>query len=136
MYKIDNPDTFRKNIGHKFNLFIEDEKIAMNLEKGVYNYAIKEATSKKIIKKWENVYFTQLYLDRLRSIYLNLKNNADLISQIKSHDITPQNLAFMTGLGTCAPVVPTRLTHVGRPTIGPKTIAARSRELLTGIDSR
>jgi hypothetical protein len=96
MYKIDNPEIFRKNISGKFKVFVDDEKASLNLEKGVYNYAIKEATSKKIIKKWENPYFAQLYLDRLRSIYLNLKNNSELVSQIKSHDITPQNLAFMT----------------------------------------
>jgi transcription elongation factor S-II len=96
MYKIDNPETFRKNITGKFRVFVDDEKASLNLEKGVFNYAIKEATSKKIIKKWENPYFAQLYLDRLRSIYLNLKNNTELVSQIKSHDITPQNLAFMT----------------------------------------
>jgi transcription elongation factor S-II len=96
MYKIDNPETFRKNISEKFKVFVVDEKTSLNLEKGVYNYAIKEATSKKIIKKWENPYFAQIYLDRLRSIYLNLKNNAELVSQIKSREITPQNLAFMT----------------------------------------
>lgn len=96
MYKIDNPETFRKNISEKFKVFVVDEKTSLNLEKGVYNYAIKEAASKKIIKKWENPYFAQIYLDRLRSIYLNLKNNAELVSQIKSREITPQILAFMT----------------------------------------
>jgi transcription elongation factor S-II len=96
MYKIDNPETFRKNITGKFKVFVEDDKMALNLEKGVFNYAIKEASSKKIIKKWENPYFTQLYLDRLRSVYLNLKNNENLVSQIKTHEVTPQAFAFMS----------------------------------------
>jgi transcription elongation factor S-II len=74
---------------------IGDDNLSVNLEKGVFNYAIKEANSKKIIKKWENPYFVQLYLDRLRSLYLNLKNE-ELLSQLKNKDITPQSLAFMT----------------------------------------
>jgi transcription elongation factor S-II len=74
---------------------IGDDNLCANLEKGVFNYAIKEATSKKIIKKWENPYFVQLYLDRLRSLYLNLKNE-ELLAQLKNKEITPQSLAFMT----------------------------------------
>ena len=37
-------------------------------------YAYKEAKRKKILKKWDNKKFLQLYMDRLRSIYINLKN--------------------------------------------------------------
>jgi hypothetical protein len=48
--------------------------LSTNLEKGIYNYAIKEANSRMIIKKWENTKFTQLYIDRFRTIFLNLKN--------------------------------------------------------------
>jgi transcription elongation factor S-II len=69
--------------------------LSVNLEKGIYNFAIKEASNRKIIKKWENPHFAQLYLDRLRSIYINLKNK-DLLVHLKNNEITPQVLAFMT----------------------------------------
>ena len=95
MYKISNSDNFRNNIRTKMMAIIGDDNLCANLEKGVFNYAIKEATSKKIIKKWENPYFVQLYLDRLRSLYLNLKNE-ELLAQLKNKEITPQSLAFMT----------------------------------------
>jgi len=95
MYKISNSDNFRNNIRTKMLTIIGDDNLSVNLEKGVFNYAIKEANSKKIIKKWENPYFVQLYLDRLRSLYLNLKNE-ELLSQLKNKEITPQSLAFMT----------------------------------------
>jgi len=95
MYKITNPDTFRKNICTKLEPIFGDENMAINLEKGVYNYAIKEANGRKIIKKWDNPYFTQLYLDRLRSVHCNLKNKT-LLDQVKNKDITAQSLAFMT----------------------------------------
>ena len=90
-----NPDTFRKNVRKRMMSLLDDESMSTNLEKGVYNYCIKEANSKKIIKKWDNPYFKQLYIDHLRSIFSNLKND-DLLQQIKNHDILPQNVAFMT----------------------------------------
>ena len=95
MYKISNPDSFRKNISVKFTAIFGDETMSINLEKGVYNYSIKEANSKKIIKKWDNPYFVQLYLDRLRSVHINLKNDK-LLEQVKTNEITAQALAFMT----------------------------------------
>jgi len=95
MYKISNSDNFRNNIRTKMMAIIGDDNLSVNLEKGVFNYAIKEANSKKIIKKWENPYFVQLYLDRLRSLYLNLKNE-ELLAQLKNKEINPQSLAFMT----------------------------------------
>jgi DNA-directed RNA polymerase subunit M/transcription elongation factor TFIIS len=95
MHKITNPEIFRKNVSKKINEILEDDKQSINLEKGVFNYAIKEAGSRKIIKKWENPLFVQIYIDRLRSIYINLKNS-DLLNVLKKNEITAQTLAFMT----------------------------------------
>jgi DNA-directed RNA polymerase subunit M/transcription elongation factor TFIIS len=94
-YKISNPEEFRKNICEKIKVILEDNELTINLEKGVFNYAIQEATYKKIIKKWENPLFVQLYIDRLRTIYINLKNE-NILNQLKSKEITPQIVAFMT----------------------------------------
>jgi transcription elongation factor S-II len=95
MPTIENPSVFRKNICDKLIPIIGDELLCINLEKGVFNYALKEGTSQRIIKKWDNPIFVQLYLDRLRSIYMNLKNE-DLLLKLKNEEITPQTLAFMT----------------------------------------
>jgi DNA-directed RNA polymerase subunit M/transcription elongation factor TFIIS len=95
MYVIENPETFRQNVRAKLSLVIHDDVITTNIEKGVYNYAIKEANSKKIIKKWNNPYFSQIYVDRLRTLYVNLKN-PDLLQQVLNKSITPQTLVFMT----------------------------------------
>ena len=93
--KIENPSVFRENIRKKFVLILEDADLSTNLEKGIFNFSIKEAGTRKIVKKWENPHFAQIYIDRLRSIYINLKN-AKLLEQIKTAEITPQSLAFMT----------------------------------------
>ena len=93
--KIANPEQFRLNIRGKLNLILENEKHSSNLEKGIFNYALKEATNRKVVKKWDNQYFVQIYLDRLRSIYLNLKN-PEILEQIKSEAIQAHTVAFMT----------------------------------------
>jgi transcription elongation factor S-II len=95
MRKIDNPETFRKNIRGKFQELLENEKKAINLEKGIYNYALKEATNRKVVKKWDNPYYIQIYLDRMRSIYLNLVKPA-LLQNVKDGTVTVKTLAFMT----------------------------------------
>ena len=100
VYIIENPEKFRSNVLNKLKenfgtINDENETFFINLEKGIYNYAIKEANTKKIIKKWDNIYFTQLYIDRLRSIFINLKN--PLFQElIKTDELTPQTIAFMT----------------------------------------
>jgi transcription elongation factor S-II len=91
----DKGKLFRSNIVDKMFSNITDKNNAINLEIGVFNYSLKEAKRKKILKKWENKKFQRIYLDRLRSIYTNLKNPL-LLDQINSNEITPQYLAFMT----------------------------------------
>ena len=95
MHLVNNPEQFRNNIVRKLTDIIGEDTISINLEKGIFNYAIKEGTSRKIIKKWDNPLFVQLYIDRLRSIFINLKN-AELLEQLVTKEITPQTLAFMT----------------------------------------
>jgi transcription elongation factor S-II len=91
------PQQFRINIKNKLSEKIGTQyiKVASNLEKAIFNYAIKEATQKKIIKKWENPYFKQLYVDRLRTIVNNLKHT-EIIQQLQSEELKPQVFAFMT----------------------------------------
>jgi len=95
MYNINNPDTFRENIRNQFNKTLKSNKKSTNLEIGIFNYCLKEATQKKIIRKWENKYFVQLYVDRFRTIYLNLKNKNILDKLIKS-EIAAEKFAFLT----------------------------------------
>jgi transcription elongation factor S-II len=98
--KIENPEQFRKNVRVKLAVYFEKEKYAINLEKGVHNWALKEATNKKVVKKWDNPFFVQIYLDRLRSIYINLKND-DLIKSVNNGDVKSQDIAFMTHQEFC-----------------------------------
>ena len=107
-YSVAKPDNFRFNVreklNHKLHLLdktieettkVKVNKLSVNLEKAVFNYAIKESSQRKIIKKWENPYFVQLYVDRLRTIFSNL-SNTEILMQLKTGELLPQTFAFMT----------------------------------------
>lgn len=96
MHTIPTPKKFRKNIRTRLNRFFNNESHARNLEKGIYNWSLHEATQRKIVKKWTNQYFVQIYLDHLRSIYVNLSNYTSLVEKITSNSILPHMLAYMT----------------------------------------
>jgi transcription elongation factor S-II len=93
--KIENPTEFRENIRKRLDEFLKNEKNSINLEKGIFNYSLKEATNRKVIKKWDNPYFVQIYKDRLWSIYSNLRNT-DLIELVNNGSIKSHSIAFMT----------------------------------------
>jgi transcription elongation factor S-II len=94
--KIENTTEFRSNIASRLNELLNNQLHSDNLEKGIFNYCVKESTQRKVIKKWDNPYFVQIYKDRLRSILINLKENPELITNISNGDIKAQDVAFMT----------------------------------------
>lgn len=92
---IENPDEFRKNIVNRLSSKNLNESSCENLEKGIYNFSLKEATNKKLTKKWDNPLFVRIYLDRLKTIYYNLDNKC-LIDMITSKKVRAHEVAFMT----------------------------------------
>jgi len=94
LQKIDNPDLFRSKIREKLNEKLQNEKNTLNLERGIFNYSLKEADRQKIVKKWDNKHFVQIYVDRLRSIVTNLSDN--IIQNINDGTVLPHVVAFMT----------------------------------------
>ena len=70
--RIEEPDQFRNNLKTQLNKFLKNKKISSNLEIAIYNNCIQQAKKKKIVRKWDNKYFVQLYIDRFRSIYSNI----------------------------------------------------------------
>ena len=95
MRKIENSIDFRQNIVINLKKILDDDTICSNLEKGIFNYTLEHAGKLNVVKKWDNNYFVKIYLDRLRTIYNNLKNevikNSMMDKTIKAH-----SLAFMS----------------------------------------
>ena len=97
---IPNPDTFRKNVRNKLESIINHPVKSTNLEIGIFNFALKEATARKVVKKCDNDHFVQLYVDRLRTIYINIKNN-NILKQLQDDTLMPQALAMMSHYEMC-----------------------------------
>ena len=95
MRQIKNVEDFRKNIVDNLNNILHDEMKSLNLEKGIFNFSLEHATKKNVVKKWENQYFVKIYLDRLKSIYINLKDE-HVLSLIIDEKIKPHKLAYMS----------------------------------------
>lgn len=90
------PKIFRQNIRRYFYEMMENKELASNIEIGIFNYTIKESKTQRIIRKWKNKTFANIYSGRLRTIIYNLKNNKQLLEQIKNGHITPESLGDMT----------------------------------------
>ena len=95
MRRVDNPDTFRENVRNHLQKILKSNKITINLEKGIFNYAIKKAEERNIVKKWYNPYFVQLYTDKLHMIFQNL-HHEPILKKLKYRNIKAHEFAFMT----------------------------------------
>lgn len=102
--QIANPDEFRKNVRSKLcERFVNTigmtqdaaENASLNLERGIYNFTLRESDTKNIVKKWDNGYFVQIYADRLRTVCINM-TNTHVGQMLTSKQIKPHELAFMT----------------------------------------
>jgi len=99
--KIADPTLFRNDLRKKVNKLVRNKKLTLNLEKGVYNYAIGIARERNVVRKWDNPHFQRIYIDRIRTIYANLSKksrvgNKNLVKRLRKGTITPQQLAFMS----------------------------------------
>ena len=104
MRTVENPEAFRSNVCKKLSILLDEGLSAQsieNMEKSIYNYCVRDAGARNIVKKWDNPFFVQLYLDKLRSIYINIKQSSEfkdklLTKQIKAHEVgnlTHQDMA-------------------------------------------
>ena len=96
MRSIENSDIFRENVRKQLYKIINDEKISINVEKGLVNYSIDISKERNIVRKWDNKYFVIIYLERLRTLIFNLKKNEKLLSNLQSKTIRAHKLPFMT----------------------------------------
>jgi transcription elongation factor S-II len=99
--KILDPETFRNNVRMKLNTIIRKKTISLNLEKGIFNYTIQTGRQKNIVRKWDNPIFAMIYIDKFKSLLLNLNSkssvhNSYLLKKIKNGNFKAHELAFMT----------------------------------------
>ena len=90
---VSDPVSFRQNNCESFKKFNLNDVKCKNLEISIFNFAISQASKNKIVKKWDNPYFVVLYVNRFRSIYMNLSNNnIEFLENIKKDIINKKDL--------------------------------------------
>lgn len=92
MITITNYIYFRNNIVQEINKYITQKTQSKNLEIGIFNWSLNHADKKNVIKKWDNKYFVQIYLDKFKMIMLNLQFNNKLIQSINNKEINSQTI--------------------------------------------
>ena len=97
MRKITDSKKTRSTLIDRLSTIVGSENnTALNIEKGIYNYTIDEATRKNLVKKWENVHFVEIYLTRFRTIFNNLRSSPYLLEQINARKWKPHEIAFLS----------------------------------------
>jgi len=88
MQTIVHPQDLRIKFRKALTTITENELLSENIEIGIYNYSIRQATEKKIVKQWSNPLFCEIYLSKMKSILYNI--NKELIQSMD----TPHLIAF------------------------------------------
>lgn len=79
-----------------FTNIVDCEILAKQLEEGLYNHTVKEANSRKVMISFNNPYFQLIYKDRLRIIWLHLKNHDKQIELLKKKKISVEQFSDFT----------------------------------------
>lgn len=89
MYIITDPVLFRKRCVLKIQETLENAFLSENIEIGIFNYSIQESKRRKVIRKWTNKFFTEIYLSKLKTVLSNISK--ELVATLKE----PHKIAFM-----------------------------------------
>jgi transcription elongation factor S-II len=95
MRAIENPSSFRKEVSNTLSKMLKHKIQSINIERGIFNYSIRIANDKHVVKKWENPYFVQIYIDRFRTVYTNLKDTL-LVERLNKGEIKSSEVGTMT----------------------------------------
>ena len=88
---IGDPIQFRANVRARLDTFVGES--ATNVEIGVYNATIQYCTQHRILKKWTNEAFEELYCAKLRTVFFNLQRSEELRTRAKAE---PDKIAFLS----------------------------------------
>ena len=92
-------DNFRSNpneIG-KFESVLNDKDLSNEIERAVYNWAITYCEENNITRRWDNIIFRKVYINKCVSLISNLDKNGYigndyLREKVDSGDIQPKDL--------------------------------------------
>tara|TARA_Y100001958_G_scaffold160033_1_gene165412 strand:- start:258 stop:782 length:525 start_codon:yes stop_codon:yes gene_type:complete len=99
MFSSDN-DPIRKKTVIMIDKYIKNLIKSKIIEKSVYNYIIDISKKKNINRYWSNVIFKNLYLSKIRSLYVNINKdsyikNENFLKRILSNDIDIKTISYL-----------------------------------------
>ena len=91
----------RKKTIDILNAIINNLNKTKIIEESIFRFACAKSDARKVIKKWENPIYRKIYINKARSLYMNLDNssyisNNTLIKKIFNSKFDLKNIAFMT----------------------------------------
>jgi DNA-directed RNA polymerase subunit M/transcription elongation factor TFIIS len=91
-----------RNIFQKLDL---PTNAVINLEKGIFNFSIDYATNVGALKVWDNPVFRNIYYNKVKSVYSNLKSdsylkNNRLIHRLNDKEFNSYELPYMNYIST------------------------------------
>jgi DNA-directed RNA polymerase subunit M/transcription elongation factor TFIIS len=95
MRRVTDPTAFREGVRNSLCNIVTKPSHAKNIEKGIFNKSLEEATEKNIVKKWENDNFVQIYTDRFRTVWKNTKR-PQVKEMINNCSVKPHTIACMS----------------------------------------
>ena len=95
-------NTIREHSIKELGKYISNEKYISNIEKSIYNAAIKYADEHNIEKTWTNSVFVHIYQQKCVSILLDCENpKSCLLEKLDTKEILPKNVAFESPQSIC-----------------------------------
>ncbi len=93
--------SIRLSIIDLFTKLIEDKEKSIVIENSIFKKSCELSIDRKIMKKWDNPIFKKIYVNKARSIYINIHpnsyiKNTAIIKKIKDGKIDLDNIAFMS----------------------------------------
>ena len=80
---------------HLEDLIVTQKYRGQGIGLSLYKSFLNEAKNRKIVKKWDNPYFTQIYTDRAKTVMINLGKSKQLLDNLLK-SAKPHEFAFMT----------------------------------------
>jgi transcription elongation factor S-II len=93
---VSDPESLRERLASEFGGLLEDPRLGPNAERGVYNWAVDTASTRNIVRRWDNESFALLYLGRARALHWNLANTPSLKEGVAARTIKARDLGSLS----------------------------------------
>jgi DNA-directed RNA polymerase subunit M/transcription elongation factor TFIIS len=100
IYPIEKIAEERKKNIEIFIKLLKNKTMSRKIEFSIYNYSIDKSEFHEIFPSWKNNFYVAIYVNKSKSLYLNLDNssyigNNDFLTQIKKKTFDLKKIAYM-----------------------------------------